>query len=70
MPKEIVKDLDLLIRLGYKGREEALQAAIKHLLKNSISNKIDLRSISETLRRSISPQKSKNFQRSRSIYGS
>jgi len=33
MPKEIVKDLDLLIRLGYKGREEALQAAIKHLLK-------------------------------------
>jgi len=35
IPKEIVEDLNLLIQAeSYKSREEALQAAIKHLLKN------------------------------------
>jgi len=34
IPEEIVEDLDLLIQAGsYKSREEALQVAIKHLLK-------------------------------------
>ena len=34
IPREVAEDLDLLIQTGsYKSREEALQAAIKHLLK-------------------------------------
>jgi Arc/MetJ-type ribon-helix-helix transcriptional regulator len=34
LPRRLIEDLDLLIQAGlYRSREEALEAAIKHLLR-------------------------------------